>query len=151
MTVWLIEPRDTILVRDGRPFSNAPGVKAATLPFPVPSTTTGVTRTRMGLDANGVFDTTRVDEILEQPVRGPFLAHLDASGGVSQWLFPAPSDAVVFEGNAEGEGVLQQAVPLRVPEGCHTDLDDSLRLVGLQPQIHENPSLGLPRSGTKAR
>lgn len=144
MTVWLIEPRDTILVRDGRPFSNAPGVKAATLPFPVPSTTTGVTRTRMGLDAKGLFDTSRVDEVLEQTVRGPFLARLNDSGDVSEWLFPAPSDAVVFEGDTDGEAVLRQVVPLRVPDGCQTDLDSSLTLVGLATPDPRKPVTGAP-------
>ena len=41
--VFIVEPRDPFIARDGKPFGV--GVSAATLPFPFPSTTTGGVRT----------------------------------------------------------------------------------------------------------
>ena len=53
MKTWIIEPHDSFIARDGRPFGLIAGVRAASLPFPFPSTTTGGVRTRAGLDAAG--------------------------------------------------------------------------------------------------
>ena len=39
MTIWLVEPRDPLIVREGRPFGPDPGAWATSLPFPFPSTT----------------------------------------------------------------------------------------------------------------
>jgi len=39
----LIEPRDPLIVRDGRPFTNSPGARAKSLPFPLPQTLAGAT------------------------------------------------------------------------------------------------------------
>ncbi|HZQ09120.1 MAG TPA: type III-B CRISPR module-associated Cmr3 family protein, partial [Anaerolineae bacterium] len=56
MSVWLIEPRDPLIFRDGRPFNPTPGARAISLPFPYPSTLAGAVRTRVGQNENGVFD-----------------------------------------------------------------------------------------------
>ena len=53
MTIWIIEPHDPLIVRDGRPFGPNPGVQATSLTFPFPSTTTGGVRTRAGLNSYG--------------------------------------------------------------------------------------------------
>src|SRR6266567_3898941 len=50
MEIWLIEPHDPLIVRDGRPFGPNPGARATSLSFPFPSTTTGGARTRAGLN-----------------------------------------------------------------------------------------------------
>jgi CRISPR-associated protein Cmr3 len=51
MTVWIMEPHDPLLVRDGRPFGSNPGARARSLLFPFPSTIAGGMRTRAGLRA----------------------------------------------------------------------------------------------------
>jgi CRISPR-associated protein Cmr3 len=96
-SLWLITPRDPLITRDSRPFNNTAGARATSLAFPLPSVTTGGARTRAG-SINGVFDTTKIANVLQIAVRGPFLVEerTDATG---QWeyLFPAPADALLFD------------------------------------------------------
>ena len=66
MTVWLIEPRDPVIFRDGKPFNASPGAHAKTLSFPFPATAAGATRTRAGLDTSGRFDRARINDLLGQ-------------------------------------------------------------------------------------
>ena len=53
LQTWIIEPRDSLIVRDGKPFG-ANITHAVSLDFPFPSTTAGGVRTRAGLDAAGI-------------------------------------------------------------------------------------------------
>lgn len=96
MKTWIIEPRDPFIARDGKPFSAIPGTRAASLPFPFPSTMTGGVRTRAGL-RNGVFDTSLIGDVKNIDVRGPLLVELDNDGKIIEWLLPAPSDALLLE------------------------------------------------------
>jgi CRISPR-associated protein Cmr3 len=95
MQPWLIEPRDPLIVRDGRPFDTSPGSRARTLGFPLPSTVAGVARTRAGLDGAGRFagDPHR---LLEYRVRGPLLVAIE--GEPIEFFAPAPADAVMMNG-----------------------------------------------------
>ena len=77
MLTWIIEPRDPLIVRDGRPFGPTPGARAASLSFPFPSTTTGVVRTRAGLGPDGKFDTAQIERVKQIAVRGPLLVELN--------------------------------------------------------------------------
>ena len=85
MSIWIIEPRDPLIVRDGRPFGPNPGARAKSLPFPFPSTTTGGIRTKAGLE-NGVFDKNKIAEVRNIAVRGPVLVELDKMGQIANWL-----------------------------------------------------------------
>jgi len=91
MTIWLVEPRDPLIVREGRPFGPDPGASATSLPFPFPSTLAGGVRSRSALDENGAFQYERAenmspeyrqqrDQLLEQlkkiRIRGPLLVQL---------------------------------------------------------------------------
>ncbi len=96
--LFTLEPRDTLLVRDGRAM-NA-GV-ARSLPFPPPSTLAGVVRTRLGLDAKGHFQKERARELRETvSIHGPLLARLaergDGGDRVPALFAPAPGDCVWF-------------------------------------------------------
>src|SRR5436853_755991 len=99
MTIWILEPRDPLLVRDGRPFGTDPGAQASTLPFPFPSTIAGGIRARAGLNEAGVFKYTKDDvealnRLKQLRVRGPLLVRLpnDESAITSvSWLVPPPS------------------------------------------------------------
>lgn len=100
MSVWIIEPRDPLIVRDGRPFGLIPGARASSLPFPFPSTTTGALRTQIGLDNQGVFQKSQAQTLKKVEVRGPLLVALEGEHESVTWYAPAPADAVVLEGNA---------------------------------------------------
>lgn len=95
-TPWIIEPRDPLIFRDGRPIGgNAP---IETMNFPYPSTIAGAVRGRMASDTSGFTLRGRPDQLEALraiPVRGPLLAQVSSKGDVLDWLFPAPRDALV--------------------------------------------------------
>ncbi|MEO7018998.1 MAG: type III-B CRISPR module-associated Cmr3 family protein, partial [Ktedonobacteraceae bacterium] len=136
MTTWIIEPRDPLLVRDGRPFGPDPGARATSLPFPFPSTLAGGIRTRAGVNEDGIFQYTPNDKAALQHlktlrIRGPLLVQLTADGGdidADKWLLPAPHDAQLFPTD-EAETAnpttanVRQLVPLAAQPEALTDLD----------------------------
>lgn len=95
MTIWIIEPRDPLIVRDGRPFGPNPGARARSLNFPFPSTIAGGFRSQAGKDSDGFFDVSKRSAVKQIGVRGPLLVELDAQN-VPQWLVPAPADALLL-------------------------------------------------------
>lgn len=131
MTIWLIEPHDPVIFRDGRPFNASPGARASTLAFPLPPTTAGATRTRAGLDISGRFDENRIPELLQTSVRGPLLVELDANGDVCDWLFPAPADAILLKhaSYVEGQASIVHLTVVELPADVETNLPASLALV----------------------
>jgi CRISPR-associated protein Cmr3 len=136
MTIWFIEPRDPLIVRDGLPFNPDPGAQATSLSFPFPSTTTGGVRTRAGLDDDGIFDKSKTELVKTIKVRGPLLVQLTKDGNdiePDKWLVPAPIDALLL-GDKE-KARCKQLVPLQVVNGSQTDFDqhntDGLALVGM--------------------
>ncbi|MCA9543438.1 MAG: type III-B CRISPR module-associated protein Cmr3 [Myxococcales bacterium] len=84
MSHYLIDPRDPLVLRDGR----ASDTEMRTLPFPWPSTTTGCLRTLTGTSAKGRFELSTA-EALRIPVAGPLLA--DEQGNL---LPPSPADCL---------------------------------------------------------
>lgn len=92
----VIEPRDALLFRDGKSF--AAGLGATSLPFATPSAVAGALRTRLGT-TNGIFDTSRIDELLQLDFSGPYLGYRHANQSTEPWelAFAAPADAVAFE------------------------------------------------------
>lgn len=145
MKIWVIEPRDALIVRDGRPFGPNPGARATSLGFPFPSTTTGVVRTRAGLDGNGIF-TASVEESLKIEVKGPLLVELNDQGDIARWLFPAPADAMVFESEEDSQKLdLYALSPATLPSGTETNLPDGLHPVALTCDIKNKPSSHAPR------
>lgn len=159
MTIWLIEPHDPLIVRDGRPFNITPGARAISLPFPVPSTTTGGVRTRAGLNEDGVFDRSGADiELLKKlKVRGPLLVQLTQDGNEiadGKWLVSAPLDALLFPTEQEAKdkdkkATLKQLVPLQLQGEAQTDFDqkdhEKLMLVGLAQSDPQKPIKEPPR------
>jgi CRISPR-associated protein Cmr3 len=133
MKTWIIEPRDPLIARDGRPFTADPGARAKSLLFPFPSTTTGTVRTRYGFTQGDFNDPTQKADLIAKVkglgVKGPLLVELTGDSEIKDWLLPAPADAVLFEAGAE-QAHFKQLVPLSLPEGARTDLPDDLRPVG---------------------
>lgn len=146
MTVWLIEPRDPVIFRDGRPFDASPGARAKTLSFPLPATIAGATRTRAGQDANGSFDTHRIGELLAKQVRGPVLVELHEDGSVKEWLFQAPADALLLRHDPY-DRKRARIVPLTVtnpPSGTASNLPVGLALVGPTEHAKAKPHSNVP-------
>ena len=132
MKTWLIEPRDPVIFRDGRPFNASAGARAKSLPFPFPSTLVGAARTLAGRDKNGHFDTSQIDALRSQEMEGPLLVELRERGGVKDWLFSSPADALVLrqEPYKKDAGRLAPLTVLEAPVGTTTNLGDGLMLVG---------------------
>lgn len=133
MSVWLIEPRDPIIFRDGRPFSATPGARATSLPFPYPSTLAGAVRTRAGQDENGHF-TAEVSKVLKIGIHGPALTEVNQNG--LEYYFPAPADCLVIQPEGEKDDKIGQrlwAHPVDVKVGELTNLEGNLKLVSVSP------------------
>lgn len=149
-TTWIMEPRDPLIVRDGRPFGPDPGARAASLPFPFPSTMAGGIRARAGINDDGVFqyspeeDKAAIEHIKKLRVRGPLLVQLTADSGKidpERWLVPAPLDALLLPSQTKEAARVRQLVPLQLPPGGETDLDQyELLCVGQQ----SSDTLGKP-------
>ena len=140
MREWLIEPRDPLIARDGRPSENG---RFSTLGFPYPSMLAGAVRTRMA-SGRGSFDLAgaELDELKKIPVQGPLLVELvDTGEPVIPWLVPAPRDAF-FERRQDGLPVRRVLRP-RPLEGRGSI--DSFSEKGLMPVF-----TGLQRSPGKA-
>lgn len=142
MSLFVVEPRDSLLVRDARPFGGDPGARARSLEFPYPSTLAGGVRTRLGRGPDGVFQSERIAELLALRIRGPFLAQLAEDGSPQRWLMPAPRDAVLFEGSPAR---LERLLPLRPSAGACSDLPEGLVPLGFLQVISEKPVAGAPR------
>lgn len=147
MTLWLIDPQDTLLFRDGRPFSANPGARARSLQFPFPTTTAGAARTRAGQDSLGRFDTSRIDDVLKVSLRGPLLAALQ-HGRLDYLLPPAPADALAFVEDSNSL-VVHPLQPIKLPSGTSTDLGnvpggEELAPVGLSVNELRKPAKDSP-------
>jgi CRISPR-associated protein Cmr3 len=157
---WLIEPRDPLIVRDGRPFGPNPGARASSLEFPFPSTVAGGVRTRAGLDADGEFDQAgeTLNAIKKIGVKGPLLARLSLEGEITTLLLPAPADAIVApattpESTSETERThrygRRRVLTPRVAPDITTNLPDGLLPVQLLTEPDSNKPetiLGKPES-----
>lgn len=113
LQTWIIEPRDSLIARDGKPFG-ANVAHATTLDFPFPSTTTGGVRTRAGI-INGKFDVSQIDSVKNIEVRGALLAELDQHGEISDFYLPSPADALLLqsaEQREKNEAQLHRFLPL---------------------------------------
>jgi CRISPR-associated protein Cmr3 len=140
--VWIIEPRDPFIARDGKPFGV--GTSAATLPFPFPSTTTGGVRTRAGLAGGNFVDNAGqpnqrlIAEVKEIATSGALLVELDEQGEIENWFVHAPSDALLLEAKTEkSKAQIKRLLPLDIGKDGLTNLkqdphgSDTLAPVGL--------------------
>jgi CRISPR-associated protein Cmr3 len=145
-TLWLIEPRDPLIVRDGRPFGPNPGARATTLPFPFPSTVAGALRHKAGLNADAAFDRTQSGEVLKLAVRGPLLVELHGddhkkAGSIADWLIPAPADALMLKPDGADESVILRRwlAPRPLAGGASIAMPDGLQPVS--PASYERNKL----------
>lgn len=135
----LIEPRDPLIVRDGRPFSSSPGARARSLPFPLPQTLAGAVRTRIGL-AQGLSFPEAADQVRQIGIRGPLLA--EWQGGGWRLMAPAPADCVLL---TEGENhYLYRLLPLSLGDGVQTNLPEGLHPVGVPRPNSKSKPVAMP-------
>ena len=130
MSVWLVEPLDPLIARDGRPSSV--GGHFFTVSFPYPSMLAGAVRTRMGCE-NGAFTLPRnsLNELKEKVlVQGPVLVELARDGDeILQWLAPAPRDLTILRTDNE-KTAIKRLMPRPLDPG---ESMDSLGEEGLLP------------------
>jgi CRISPR-associated protein Cmr3 len=147
MSIWIIDPHDPLIFRDGKPFGPTPGVRATSLPFPFPSTVAGGARSQAGLNKDGIFqyanDQQELALLKKLQIRGPLLVELerDKTHPHIKWFAPAPIDALLLPykhatDDTKQQLTLQQLLPIQLPGAC-TDLDEQqgneqarLQLVG---------------------
>lgn len=142
MKTWIIEPRDSLIVRDGRPFGVGAGIRARSLDFPFPSATTGGVRTRAGLNPDGMFDTDLIDAVKQVSVKGPLLVELDTDGRISDWLMPAPADALIVGPYPEATGIrIKRLGPIADPSAL-TNLENGLLPIGMTTRLKGKPRKG---------
>ncbi|MBA2391842.1 MAG: type III-B CRISPR module-associated protein Cmr3 [Ktedonobacteraceae bacterium] len=151
LNVWVIEPHEPLIFRDGRPFNLKPGIIAQSLPFPFPSTTTGGVRSQAGLNEQGVFvykSKDQLETLKQLKVRGPLLVqitHHDEGDGrekedTLEWFVPAPADALLLkpgddalkpgddalkpgdDASSEIKALLKRLVPIKTTVNELTDL-----------------------------
>lgn len=145
MKTWIIEPRDSLIVRDGRPFGVGAGTSATSLDFPFPSTTTGGVRTRAGLNADGIFDTSLIGAVKQIGVRGPLLVELNDDGQIVDWLLPAPSDALLMSDEDDRDKVyIKWLAPIDASFGL-TNLEHEMLPVGVVKSPEGKPLADAPR------
>lgn len=142
LSPYLVEPRDPLIARDGRP--SALG-RFESLVFPYPSVLAGAARTRMA-SPRGTFEHPDPKRLLDIPVHGPLLAEIseEEEDGPATLLAPAPSDALVYpaeEGAKSGEVILHRLRPRPLTDGTAVD---SLAGRGLAPIEADEPVRGKP-------
>jgi CRISPR-associated protein Cmr3 len=132
MSSYLIEPRDPLIVRDGRPmFAGMPQMRS--LDFPLPSTLAGLARTRAGAGDDGRFDHSQIAALRTLAVRGPWLVTLDANGNATENFWPAPRDGVWSGGDEDAAGTDWNALrPHPGDADVTTDLERGLELIGFE-------------------
>lgn len=144
MTVWLVQPRDPLIFRDGKSFSATPGARAHSLPFPYPSTLAGGVRTQAGRDGTGWFDPDQdLERLLQFKVRGPLLAQVNKGGEVSDWLLPAPSDCLIVKAEDHACGKRLWIRPVSLPDGT-TNLPEGMTPVSATPSVQDKPHASAP-------
>ncbi len=149
LSTYLVEPRDPLIARDGRP--SALG-RFESLAFPYPSVLAGAARTRMA-SPRGTFEHPDPKRLLDIPVHGPLLAEISGEGdGVAELLAPAPLDALLYPAPvgepAEGrpkkeEVILHRLRPRPLADGTAVD---ALAARGLAPIEADEGVRGKPHA-----
>lgn len=165
---WLIEPRDPLIVRDGRPFNNTPGARAYTQSFPPPSVLAGVIRSqtayasKLQFTRDSTFNQQQGNKLQPIQIYGPVLVELlepNEANAEAEFLCPAPADALLFEPEPTTEAKasddqpaepttaspwLRRLIPIQTPAGFVSDFNE-LGLVGLVEPDPRKPAKEQPQ------
>lgn len=139
MSTWLLEPRDTLLLRDARPSLAGAGA-LRTLDFPWPSSLAGLIRTQIGTGSDGRFDSSLVESVKRVALRGPLLVQLDASNAIAETFVPAPHDCFWYRNDTvpDERFVRRRLHPIDIRKhmiGAQTDLDGGRIGRSLNPEL----------------
>lgn len=136
MPHWILQPRDPLITRDGRPFGADPGARARSMQIPPPSMIAGAWRSWVGRDETGEFDASRLGALLQQAVAGPILGVRQPDGQV-RLAPPAPLDAVHFQDDDQRQ-MRRRLQP--VTTTVETDLAGYIPCAFLQPEPVGKPT-----------
>lgn len=139
MNQWRIEPRDPLVVRDGRP--NDGRSESAGLPFPLPSNVAGAVRTRLGTDQGKGFvlrSDAQISQLKQVQIRGPLL-----TDSVGKLYVHPPADAWVV---ARETLEVTPLAPLDVGHDVYFDgaFPEGLRPVGFPKNRQPEKPTGEP-------
>lgn len=124
MRCFVVEPRDTLVVRDGRPARS--DTEMSCLDFPMPSSVAGLVRSEIGFDAERRFVGDPA-ALLGVEVAGPWLVELGEDGRAADVFGPAPADAGWQMPIGEVDRAVRlRRVPMPWPDGVVSDLPDTL-------------------------
>ncbi|MBI4819676.1 MAG: type III-B CRISPR module-associated protein Cmr3 [Deltaproteobacteria bacterium] len=137
---WILQPRDPLVVRDGRP--NAGRSESATLAFPHPSTLAGAVRTRTGSGEAGFVMSANLPELLQISIRGPLL--VDLTDARDPWRLPAPRDALVTVSGTSWRVSRLAPTPLGGEVAVDPAFPSDLELVSLSENTRGKPALEAP-------
>jgi CRISPR-associated protein Cmr3 len=104
MEYWIVVPHDSVIIRDGRPFSTVAGVaKAQSLPFVTPSVMAGALRGRVATDSSGHVTAAAHDVSALQSVSIAGYMLVKRNTGTDDqatWdpYFARPADALLLKG-----------------------------------------------------
>ncbi|MFN8525419.1 MAG: type III-B CRISPR module-associated Cmr3 family protein [Chloroflexota bacterium] len=135
----LIQPRDPMVFRDARPFSNDPGARADTLAWPLPQTVAGAVRTHVGTCLDWDWRAGGPEQARALAVHGPLLSSLrDGTAGWEAYL-PAPLDAVIHLDHEGQEAVLHLRPGADLSSESGTDLPAGLLPVDVTDDVKPSP------------
>ncbi|ABX03226.1 MAG TPA: hypothetical protein DEF47_21785 [Herpetosiphon sp.] len=154
LDLWLIQPFNSLVIADGRPFENQPGARAKSLSFPPPSVTVGGFRARAGVKANYNFSAKLSDpeytNLLAMQVRGPIL--LKETVDLLIPFVAIPADALIRQDGANVTCYRLQPLDPRYFPTEQTDLvlgqqpdQPRFSLVGSQQHTKGKAPANLPR------
>ncbi|MEO3858509.1 type III-B CRISPR module-associated Cmr3 family protein [Acrocarpospora sp. B8E8] len=129
MTRWVVlEPLDTIVIRDGRAFDAGTNSEARAV-LPSPSTIAGAVGAAYGAPPGAGRDPAARGTILPERVQRPFIASRTAAGWETHW--PLPGDVIQV-----GRGLERMRLSSPGP-GEVTDLSDQVEMFLSAPQDSE--------------
>lgn len=149
----IIQPRDPIICRDGRPFDA--GLRGRSLDWPYPSVVIGTARTSLidptAFHADGSISPELAQQLLTVSQRGPLPAWREGNGPW-QLAFPAPADVLTEHIPApenSGEQAKIKLHPLRpasLTDGDGVDVPDGFT-EPWRPAMAARPPKGKPPKG----
>ncbi|EGQ7701088.1 type III-B CRISPR module-associated protein Cmr3 [Vibrio mimicus] len=146
MLYYLIEPKDPLIIRSGRPFEEISDAQAAR--FPPPSTVAGALRNIHARSTGKTLDNKLLkldNELLKLAVTGPLAVKRPINGDApseEHILVPKPADVQYFYDQQTQLTHLVRSKPMAFAEGEGCDLPN-----GLLPLFAENAPDGKPVSG----
>ncbi|MDP5213949.1 type III-B CRISPR module-associated protein Cmr3 [Pseudoalteromonas tunicata] len=144
MQYYLIQPKDPLVIRSGRPFEEISDAQAAR--FPPPSTVAGALRNIHARSTGKTLDS----ELLKLAVTGPLAVKRPLNGDAltaEHILVPKPADVQYFKDEKTQLTHLVRSKPMAFAEGDGCDLPSGLQPLFAENLFTEKEIAGKPVSG----